>query len=144
MGALHPEAPAWTEQFVDLVCRIASYREAARMLPRQVDLLAHERIVWRRDIDSLLGNRVGLTDPQAGRLIRLVAAFLRSQSAYVEVVDRALTTEIKTADRAAELNMESGYPDVGEGATYSGVPARYRPPEFADSFKGNAAWRERF
>ncbi len=114
MGALHPEAPPWTEQFVDLVCRIASYRETARILPRQIDLLVHERIVWRRDIDSVSGHRVALADPQSGRLIRLLAAFLRSQSAYVEVVDRALTTDIKTASRAPELAGESDDTDVEE------------------------------
>jgi len=98
MGALHPEAPAWTQQFVDLVSRVALYSESARRLPRQVDLLAHERIVWRRDIKSVPRDRVALADPEAGRLIRLVAAFLRSQSANIEVVDRALTTVIAPVD----------------------------------------------
>ena len=111
MGALHPEAPVWTQQFVDLVSRLALCRERARMLPRQIDLLVHERIVWQRQVNSISRDRLALADPQVGRLVRLVAAFLRSQSAYVEVVDKALTTAIKADGQAAAPAMGSDASD---------------------------------
>ena len=111
MGALHPEVPTWTEQFVDLVSRVALCPEKARALPRQIDLLAHERIVWRREVNLVPHGRLALGDPEVGRLVRLVAAFLRSQS-YVEVVNRALTTDIKASGQAAISATEDDGPDT--------------------------------
>jgi hypothetical protein len=40
--------------------------------------------------------KIGLDNSDAGRLIRVIAAFLRSQVANVAVVDKALTTPIET------------------------------------------------
>ena len=100
MGALHPEPPQWSGQFVELVSRLAANREKARPLPRQMDALAHERIVWRREVNPICRDRLSLGDPEAGRLVRLVAAFLRSQTAQLDVIDRALSTAIKAAGRA--------------------------------------------
>jgi hypothetical protein len=97
MGAMHPTAPEWTEQFVDLLKRLALSRAAARHLPRQLDALAYERIVWRRNLKPETVQRLELDDPAAGRLVRLVAAFLRSQAGHVDVVDRALTAPIPLA-----------------------------------------------
>ena len=108
MGALHPEAPTWTEPFVDLISRIALCTEKARMLPRQIDLLAYERIVWKREVFAGPHDRLRLGDPDVGRLVRLVAAFLRGQSAHVEEVDRALTTPIKAAGHPASPETQSG------------------------------------
>ena len=112
MGALHPEAPPWTQQFVEFISRVALCPEKARRLPRQIDLLAHERIVWGREVSQIPHDRLALADPQAGRLVRLVAAFLRSQSADVEVVDRALTTPIKAAGQATAPAMGNGGTDA--------------------------------
>ena len=100
MGAVHPVAPVWTEQFLELLSRIAAVPEEARRLPRQADLLAYERIVWRREIVPIPYDRLALSDSETGRLMRLVAAFLRSQAAHIEVVDRALTTKIRAAGHA--------------------------------------------
>jgi hypothetical protein len=96
IGALHPQPPEWTEQFLDLTRRVAMTRSAARDLPRQVDLLVFERLTRRRHVPAIAVQRVGLDDPESGRLIRLIAAFLRGQVANVAVVDRALTTPIET------------------------------------------------
>ena len=100
MGAMHPVPPAWTEQFLELLSRIAVVHEEARRLPRQADLLAYERIVWRREVKPLPYGRLALSDSETGRLVRLVAAFLRNQAASIDVVDRALTTKIKAAGQA--------------------------------------------
>lgn len=97
MGALHPAAPAWTEQFLELLSRIAAMPQEARRLPRQADLLTYERIVWRREILPIPYGRLSLSDSDTGRLTRLVAAFLRSQAEDIEVVDRALTTKVRPA-----------------------------------------------
>lgn len=96
-GALHPEPPVWTRQFIEFISRLAANRENARLLPRQIDLIAYERIVWQREVNLIPYNRLSLTDPEAGRLVRLVAAFLRSQITHVEIVDRALSTPLKAA-----------------------------------------------
>jgi hypothetical protein len=121
IGAMHPTPPEWTEPYVDLLKRLAAARQAARHLPRQVDVLVHERVVWRRNVKPETIRRLGLEDPQAGRLIRLVAAFLRSQSAHVDIVDRALTAAIPavadrpeavSAEPSAESEREDGQPTL--------------------------------
>lgn len=95
IGALHPEPPNWTEQFLELVQRLAKEPLAARLLPRQVDLLAFERLTRRRNVEAGAAARMGLDDRSTGRLIRLVGAFLRSQAGDVSVVDRALSTPVE-------------------------------------------------
>jgi hypothetical protein len=95
IGALHPTPPDWTEQFLDLVRRIASSRNAARALPRQVDLLVYERLTRRRNVPAAAAERIGLDDPDCGRLARLIGAFLRSQVANLPVVDKALTVPLQ-------------------------------------------------
>ena len=97
MGALHPEPPEWTGQFTELVSRLAATPEKARILPRQMDVLVHERIVWQREVNLVPYDRLLLGDPETGRLVRLVAAFLRGLATHVEVVDRALSTAMKAA-----------------------------------------------
>lgn len=106
IGALHPEPPEWTLQFVELLCRLAASPDKARRLPRQLDLLVHERIVWKREVNEIPFGRLSLDDPDAGRLVRLVNAFLRSQAAHIDVVDRALAT----APRAAGRQSSGGDP----------------------------------
>ena len=96
MGALHPRPPDWTEQYLDLLRRIAKSPRAARDLPRQVDLLIFERLTRRRHGPGSAVARTGLDGNDAGRLIRLVTAFLRGQ-ANVAVVDKALTTPVEPA-----------------------------------------------
>ena len=111
IGALHPEPPPWSQQFAELVSRLAANREKARSLPRQMDTLAYERIVWRREVKPIPHDRLSLGDPEAGRLVRLIAAFLRSQAAQIEVVDRALSTTIKAAAQAQEPQSSNDVSD---------------------------------
>jgi len=104
MGALHPQPPEWAEQFVDLVGRIASSRAAARNLPRQIDLLVFERLTRRRNVPTVAVAKIGLEDPECGRLIRLIGAFLRGQ-ANIAVVDKALNTPIDTTNHRSLDNQ---------------------------------------
>lgn len=112
IGALHPQPPEWTEPFIDLVRRLASSRTAARNLPRQIDLLVFERLARRRHVPATAVTRIGLDDPECGRLIRLIGAFFRGQVANIAVVDKALTTPIDATDhrefRAPEPQGEQG------------------------------------
>jgi hypothetical protein len=101
IGALHPQPPEWTEQFLALTRRLAVSRRAARELARQVDILAFERLTRRRHVPAVAVIRTGLDNAEAGRLIRLIGAFLRSQVANVTVVDKALTTPIASVNTAA-------------------------------------------
>lgn len=109
IGALHPQAPEWTEQFLDLLRRIAAVPSVARDLPRQVDLLVFERLTRRRHVPEVAVRRIGLDHPESGRLIRLIAAFLRSQAAAVAAVDKALTTpvDVPTPGAAAAAPTET-------------------------------------
>jgi len=50
----------------------------------------------RRHVPAQGVTKIGLDNSDAGRLIRVIAAFLRSQVANVAVVDKALTTPIET------------------------------------------------
>ena len=112
MGALHPEPPEWTEQFIELVSRLAATPENTRFLPRQMDVLAYERIVWRREVNLTPYDRLSLGDPDAGRLVRLVAAFLRSQATHIDVVDRALSTAIRAARPTLALEAPTDQSDT--------------------------------
>jgi hypothetical protein len=111
IGALHPQPPEWTEQFLDLTRRVAMSRGAARNLPRQVDLLVFERLTRRRHVPAVAVARIGLDNAESGRLIRLIGAFLRSQAANVAVVDKALTTPIE----AIATTVEQPRPDGSDG-----------------------------
>jgi hypothetical protein len=111
VGAMHPRPPQWTEPFLELLVRVAASREAAIHLPRQMDVLVHERIVWRRNLKGELVRRLEMDRPETGRLIRLVAAFLRNQAANVDVVDRALTAEIPASSEAHGTNSASAVAD---------------------------------
>lgn len=112
LGALHPRAPDWTEQYIDLLRRVASSPAAARELPRRVDVVAFERLVRRRHVADHVAKRLGLEDADTGRLIRLIAAFLRSQAGHVAVVDKALTAP-----------LASSQPDDGSAEQSSGGKA---------------------
>ena len=112
IGALHPQPPEWTAQYLDLTRRIAMSREAARNLPRQIDLLIFERLTRRRHVPPVAVTRIALDNPETGRLIRLIAAFLRSQAANVAAVDKALSTPIDATSpdeetRPARSNQEA-------------------------------------
>ena len=96
MGALQPEPPEWTDSLIELVHRLAMSPAAAQALPRQMDLLIFERLVWRRQVPLAAVQRLELDSTDAGRLIRLVAAFLRTYSAPIDAVDKALTRPIPT------------------------------------------------
>jgi hypothetical protein len=61
---------------------------------------------WRAAIE-----RIGLDDPEAGRLIRLVGAFLRSQVASVAVVDKALRTPVEAASSAEDTRAQDSVSD---------------------------------
>lgn len=100
VGALHPRPPSWTESFLDLTQRIASKPAIARELPRRLDLLIFERLTRRRHVPADAVMKVGLDDPDTGRFIRVIAAFLRSQVANVTVVDKALTTPVESPNGA--------------------------------------------
>jgi hypothetical protein len=50
----------------------------------------------RRHVPAQGVTKIGLDNSDAGSLIRVIAAFLRSQVANVAVVDKALTTPIET------------------------------------------------
>lgn len=108
IGALHPQPPGWTEQFLDLTRRVALNRAAARNLPRQVDLLVFERLTRRRHVPAAAVAQIGLDDAECGRLIRLVGAFLRSQVANVAVVDRAMTTPVGGTESTTEEQPGNG------------------------------------
>ena len=127
IGAMHPTPPDWTEQFVDLLRRLGSARDAARSLPRQVDVLVYERAVWRRDLKPETVRRIGLSDPEAGRLTRLIAAFLRSQSAHIDVIDRALTATVPVVSGSPLADPDHPVPPS------SLAPPSSRQPSLLDS-----------
>lgn len=114
IGALHPQPPDWTEQFLDLIRRIASTPAIARDLPRQIDLLVFERLTRRRHVPDRAVRRMCLDNADTGRMIRLIAAFLRSQAGNVAIVDKALTTPISAPpDDTTQEESQTG-PD-GQG-----------------------------
>lgn len=118
IGALHPQPPEWTEPFLQLVHRLAREPAATRILARQVDLLVFERLTRRRHVDAHAAERLGLGEETAGRLIRLIGAFLRSQVGNVPIVDKALTTPVDLEQPQAPAGGAGR--DVAQGSLLSG------------------------
>lgn len=81
MGAFAPTPPPYTEPFSELSRRLVARVDVLRQLPRYMDLVLYERVVWRREPAPLVIERLDLPDVAAmGRASRLVAAFLVGQA----------------------------------------------------------------
>lgn len=79
LGAFTPQPPAYWEPIVELVERLTRRPVAASQLPRQVDFLASELLVRRREPDPALRGRLGI-DEDALRMVRQIVAFLKGQA----------------------------------------------------------------
>jgi hypothetical protein len=90
LGAFIPSPPDYAEPFAELCWRLKGDAPAARGLPRQVDLLIHERLVHQRVPSELAVSRLGLNRDASTRLIRLVSGFLRGCDASFDAADQAL------------------------------------------------------
>lgn len=104
MGAFQPKPPDYTESLIELCSRLAATPAASRELPRQLDLLVFERLVHRRHLPANAVARIGLAADSAARLVRLVAAFLRSQAGTPDVLDRALTTAVENGEETRGMS----------------------------------------
>ena len=94
IGAFLPEAPEWAELLAEVTWRMSRSAIQARSLPRQIDLLVHERIARTREVPEQAAQRVGLERQDTARLRNLLAAFLRGCDASPDVVNDALTSAV--------------------------------------------------
>lgn len=99
VGAFLPKPPDYAEAFAELVWRLTQSPLAARSLPRQVDFLAFERVVNRREASWTAVFKLGLRRQDGWRLRRLIAAFLRGANATIDVLDTALSREVQVEQR---------------------------------------------
>jgi len=100
IGAFAPVPPDYAEPLLDLIDRLAAEAASTATLPRLVDVVMFERLVRRRIPATGVLTRVG-HDPDAERLMRLVAAFLRGQFKLPGPVDKAMTTPLELAPTTA-------------------------------------------
>ena len=91
IGAFLPEPPDWAEPLAEVTWRMGRSAIQARSLPRQIDLLVHERITRDREVAERTASRIGLERHDTARLRNLLAAFLRGCEACPDVVNDALT-----------------------------------------------------
>lgn len=94
LGAFLPDPPHYAEPFAELCWRLKGDAPAARVLPRQMDLLVYERLVYQRTPSEAVVARLGLNRDSAVKLIRLISAFLRGCEANFQVADQALITPL--------------------------------------------------
>lgn len=90
IGAFQPEPPAWAEQLLELLGRLADDSKLSE-LPRHIDLVMHERLVKRRHIAPELLEACGHDLVCAERHRRWLAAFLRSAANLPDAINKALT-----------------------------------------------------
>jgi len=106
MGAFAPTPPDYMEPLLELIYRLSMNASAASQLPRQMDAIMFERLVRRRNFNSVTKERLAL-DSTCERLVRLVAAFLRGQLGLPPVVDRVLTTGLATEIHATPPTQQT-------------------------------------
>jgi hypothetical protein len=102
IGAFLPEAPDWAEPLAEVAWRMGRSAIQARSLPRQIDLLVHERVARKREVPEQAAHRIGLERQDTARLRNLLAAFLRGCDASPGVVDDALTSVVPLPGAAKE------------------------------------------
>ncbi len=91
IGAFLPEPPEWAEPLAEVAWRMGRSAIQARSLPRQIDLLVHERVARNREVARRAAGRIGLERHDTARLRNLLAAFLRGCDACPDVINDALT-----------------------------------------------------
>jgi hypothetical protein len=74
-------------------------------LPRQIDLLVHERVAREREVAERAARRLGLERQETARLRNLLAAFLRGCDASPAVVDEALTSAVPLGSLFKDASM---------------------------------------
>jgi hypothetical protein len=77
MGAFNPAPPEWANSLAELALRLAR-QPALGDLPRQFDLLVHERIARWRIVPKAAATTLRLDDHAVRNDLALIAAFLRS------------------------------------------------------------------
>ena len=81
LGAFMPSPPEYAEALAETARRLSLRVDVARVLPRYVDLMIHERLVRQREPSRALIDRLGVPDHEAmARAARLVGAFLSGQA----------------------------------------------------------------
>ncbi len=131
LGAFHPQPPDYTEPFIELVVRLGTVPLSTLQLPRQLDLLVHERVVHRRHVPGVAADRLMLARDGSGRVLRQLAAFLRNQAGLPDVVDKALTAPLAAPDSAASVvgGPPGALPCPSGAPTDQRHPARAAGPE---------------
>lgn len=116
IGAFLPEPPDWAEPLAEVAWRMGRSAIQARSLPRQIDLLVHERVARKREVAERPAARIGLERQETARLRNLLAAFLRGCDACPDVINDALTSAVPlraaAKDEQAAPSQLALYPDT--------------------------------
>lgn len=135
MGAFAPTPPPYAEPFSEMSRRLVARVDVLRQLPRYMDLVLYERVVWRREPPPLVVERLELPDVAAmGRASRLVAAFLVGQAGLPPLIGAAFANgnaephESPQASSATERPSEPVSPTVAETLTLS-MPNQVSDPD---------------
>ncbi|MFF5575669.1 hypothetical protein [Streptomyces luteogriseus] len=103
IGAFLPEPPQYASSLAELCWRLKSDAPVARALPRQLDLFIFERLVKGREIDPLVGGRLGLGRDSFGHMRRLIAAFLRACDASFDELEHVLTGGLESGGASSSV-----------------------------------------
>ena len=132
IGAFVPEPPDWAEPLAETAWRMSRSAIQTRSLPRQIDLLVHERVARAREVPAAAAQRVGLARQDTARLRNLLAAFLRGCGAAPDVVNDALTAApahpVMAGGPADDQQPAAAHPEVpGPSAAGSDATAGPEP-----------------
>jgi hypothetical protein len=130
IGAFLPEPPDWAEPLAEVAWRMSRSAIQARSLPRQIDLLVHERVARAREVPEHAAQRTGLERQDTARLRNLLAAFLRGCDAAPDVVNDALTSAVPVGSQAR--HDPAAPPSAPPPAAAPGQPALDPEPLPAD------------
>lgn len=108
IGAFLPEPPDWAEPLAEVAWRMSRSAIQARSLPRQIDLLIHERVARAREVPEHAAQRAGLERQDTARLRNLLAAFLRGCDASPDVVNDALISAVPRGTPVREDQPQPG------------------------------------
>lgn len=110
VGAFEPSPPEWSDSLAELALRLRRLPSVAD-IPRQLDLLIHERLARGRAVPVSASSRLQLADPATIAAIRTIAAFLRNYQGITTDVSDLMTADIAPSKSVAGVAINHAAPD---------------------------------
>lgn len=126
VGAFEPTPPEWADSIAELALRL-SRAQFLGDLPRQFDVMVHERLARGKSVSELATQRLRLDDRSLQSSVSLAAAFLRNYGALTDdlsnlIVDGTVPGAARRTDTPAALAGAAADTPLTETAAASRSP----------------------